>query len=98
MAYRLIRLTGCPPNRFVGEYPTYAEALAARGSDTFTELVANDGWWLRIEHVIVGPGLDGPATVHPFCTELGVDPHRTVGPTPDDLVDAHGWLTALHQS
>jgi hypothetical protein len=95
-AYRLIAVTDGIPDRLVGEYPTYREALGARGDDVYARLVANHGRWVRIEHHIIGPGLQGPHTVHPFCTELGVDPDGEADASAATLADARAWLTALH--
>lgn len=96
MSYRLIAIAASDPARVIGEFATYQGALAARGEDVFDQLAANQGWWLRVEHHIVGPGTEGAATVHPFCTELGVDPHREQPPGLDDLADAYAWLASLH--
>jgi hypothetical protein len=98
MPYRLIRLASGGERLAVGEYDTYPAALQARADDVIEQLDANDGWWLRVEHVIVGPGLLGAATEHPFCTELGVDPATGRLPTPVDLDDARCWLADLHRA
>jgi hypothetical protein len=97
MSYQLISLTGSNPHRVVGEYDNYGDALVARGNDVLAQLRDNAGWRMRCEHLIVGPGGQGPEMVHPFCTELGVDPDRGTPPTEHDLDEAHNWLTALHQ-
>ena len=97
MTYELIAITGDGSRRSVGTYPDYADAVRARGDDAFAQLRDQDGWWTRAEHVIVGPGLDGPSTEHGFCTEFGVDRDRTAAPTIDELLDAREWLHALHQ-
>lgn len=97
MAYQLIRLSGVGDRQLIGDYDTYTAALHARRDDVIAQLAANDGWWLRVEHVIVGPGALGTNTEHPFCTELGVDPARGALPTPLDLDDARHWLADLHR-
>ena len=97
MTYRLVSLTGQRRNQTLGEYDTYREAVTARGADAYQQLVDNEGWWLRVEHVIVGPGLAGPATDHRFCSEFGVDPHRHEPPSPGDLLDAREWLEDAHR-
>jgi len=97
MPYRLTRLTGENESSFIGEYETYTAALRARMNDVLDALDANNGWWLRVEHVIVGPGLLGATTEHPFCTELGVDPACGTLPTRVDLDEARRWLDALHR-
>src|SRR5437773_1949977 len=96
MTYRLIRINGDEPTRTVGVHDGYEQALAARADDVLAQLVERGGWRTRIEHVIVGPGVDGPATVHPLCTELGVDPGGGGVPQPRDLDDAREWLTVIH--
>ncbi len=98
MSYRVIRLASGGERLVVGDYDTYAAALHARADDVIEQLEANDGWWLRVEHVIVGPGLLGATTEHPFCTELGVDPATGTLPTPLDLDDARHWLADLHRA
>ena len=97
MTYELIGISGNGDRRSLGTFPQYADAVRARGDDVFAQLRHQGGWWTRAEHVIVGPGLDGPHTEHGFCTEFGVDRDRGEAPTIDDLIDAREWLTALHQ-
>lgn len=97
MPYQLIRLAGAGDRQLVGDYDTYSVALRARRDDVIDQLAANDGWWLRVEHIIVGPGVLGATTEHPFCTELGVDPAGGALPTPLDLDDARQWLANLHR-
>ena len=97
MIYELLRIDG-DVREPLGEYDNYAEALSARCQDVLALLRDHDGWWTRAEHVIVGPGLDGPCTEHGLCTEIGVDRDRHEPPTADDLIDAEEWLTPLHMS
>ena len=97
MTYDLITVASDGSRTPVGRYDNYDDAVAARGRDVLAQLAAQGGWWTRIEHVIVGPGLGGPRTEHGFCTELGVDPDRAGAPTSADLADAREWLEALHQ-
>lgn len=97
MSYELIAIAAGGDRRRLGTYPTYAEAVRARGDDVFAQLRDAAGWWTRAEHVIVGPGLDGPDTEHGFCTELGVDSDGVNPPAPADLLDARQWLDSLHQ-
>jgi hypothetical protein len=96
MTYELLRVTGSG-RHLIGDYGTYGAALTARCDDVLAELRGNGGWWTRAEHVIVGPGLEGPRTEHGLCTELGVDRDRTDPPAAADLVDAEQWLVPLHQ-
>ena len=83
--------------RLIGRYRSYEEALRARDEDVLDQLGAGGGWYTLVEHVIVGPGLRGPRTVHPHATALGVDPAAGRIPTPDDLDDARRWLETIHQ-
>jgi hypothetical protein len=96
MTYRLLALSDDGPARPVGAYPTYEAALLARIDDVIDQLRANDGWWLRIDHLIVGPGVDGADTDHPLCTGLGVDPAMDRVPVEQDLTDARRWLMFAH--
>lgn len=84
--------------RPVGRYRTYEDALQARDEDVLRELAARGGWYTLIEHVIVGPGLQGPRTVHRHATALGVDPATGRVPDPEDLDDARRWLSAIRNS
>jgi hypothetical protein len=97
MTYRLFTVDGDDDRRLVGRYDDYDDAVAARGRDVLDQLAAQGGWWTRVEHVIVGPGQDGPDSDHAFCTELGVDPDRDRAPTAADMQEARDWLEALHQ-
>lgn len=97
MTYDLIAIADDGSRRHVASFADYADAVAARGRDVLTQLAAHGGWWTRVEHAIVGPGVDGPRTEHGFCTELGVDPDRDRAPTAADIADAREWLEALHQ-
>ena len=84
--------------RRIGRYRTYEEALRARDEDVIAQLAARGGWYTLIDHMIVGPGLRGPKTVHRHATALGVDPAAGRVPGPDDLDDARHWLAALRES
>ena len=96
MTYRLFSVDTDGQRQLAGTYEDYDDAVAARGRDVLNQLAAQGGWWTRAEHVIVGPGFDGPDTDHEFCTELGVDPDRELAPTDADMDDARGWLEELH--
>ena len=97
MTYDLITIADDGSRTLIGRFERYDDAIAARGHDVLAQLAAQGGWWTRVEHVIVGPGLAGPRTEHGFATELGVDPDRDSAPTAADLADAREWLEALHQ-
>lgn len=84
--------------RRIGRHATYDAALRARDNDVLDQLAARGGWYTLIEHLIVGPGLQGPRTVHRHATAVGVDPAAGRVPSPDDLDDARSWLTAIRKS
>jgi hypothetical protein len=84
--------------RRVGRYRAYEEALRARDEDVIDQLAARGGWYTLVAHVIVGPGLEGPRTVHRHATALGVDPAAGRVPSPHDLDDAREWLAAIRES
>jgi len=96
MTYQLHAVAGDDRLRLLGEYNDYRSALHARVDDVLAQLERNDGWWTRIEHVIVGPGLEGPDSRHELCTELGVDPADGRVPTSADLREARDWLLFAH--
>jgi hypothetical protein len=63
--YELFALTDgedASVRRVLGRYRTYEAALRARDADVLRQLAATGGWYMTIEHVIVGPGLCGPQT------------------------------------
>jgi hypothetical protein len=96
MTYRLIALPDDAPSRTVGDYPDFETALLGRIEDVVDQLRANHGWWLRADHLIVGPGPDGPQTHYPLCTGLGVDPASDKVPAETDLAEARRWLMFAH--
>jgi hypothetical protein len=97
VSYELMMVDGGGVPHPVGVYPDYETAVLARVEDVLFCLAGNSGWWTRVEHVIIGPGVDGPVTSHPFCTELGVDPRGGRQPTATDLQDAREWLLVVHE-
>jgi hypothetical protein len=97
VSYELLMLDDDSNPHSIGCYPDYDSALRARVEDVLSWLRRNGGWRTRVEHVIVGPGVDGPATSHPFCTELGVDPRGGREPTETDLEDNRRWLLEVHE-
>lgn len=46
----------------------------------------------RFDHVIVGPGVEGPDTRHGLAAAVGVDSALGRLPNPDDLLDVRDWL------
>jgi len=83
--------------RLVGTHPGYTQALAARDRDVLDQLRAGGGWYMLARHVIIGPGVQGPETVHRLATALGVSPGRSAPPDDVDLADAAHWLEATHR-
>lgn len=81
--------------RRVGRYPTYRSALQARVEDVLAVLMANDGRRVRAEHLVIGPGVAGPATVSGCCTDLGAElsPGRL---EPADIERTRAWLMQAH--
>ena len=69
--------------RSVGRYPDLDQAVRARIEDVLAQLVTN-GWLVTAEHLVIGPGADGPATVYCCMTELGADPTSDL-PSPGPL-------------
>jgi hypothetical protein len=96
MTYQL-HAVGDGSQVLVGEYGDYAGALQARVNHVLDQLRGNDGWWTHAEHLIVGPGIDGPTTHYPMCTELGVDPADGRVPNEHDIDDARTWLLFAHE-
>ena len=86
------------PQRRIGRHRAYEGALRARDEDVLDQLAARDGWYTLIEHVIVGPGLQGPRTVPQHATALGVDTAADRLPNAEDLDDAAHWLATIHQT
>jgi hypothetical protein len=82
----------------IGRYRSYEEALRARDDNVIDQLAARGGWYTLVEHLIVGPGLQGPLTVHRHATALGVDPAVGRVPGPDDLDDARHWLAFVRRA
>ncbi|MFL6238365.1 MAG: hypothetical protein ACJ735_02570 [Actinomycetes bacterium] len=98
--YELLALTDgedASVRRVLGRYQSYEAALRARGSDVLRQLAATGGWYITIEHVIVGPGLSGPQTEHRHSTALGVALSAGRPPTAADLQDAADWLRQLRR-
>jgi hypothetical protein len=64
---------------------TYEAGLVAADAYTLALLaVATD--WVTVETWIVGPGLNGPLTVHPVVTHVG---------PPTELEECRKWLARL---
>ena len=82
--------------RRVGRYPHLEAALTARVADVLAQLEANDGWLVFAEHLVIGPGPSGPASVFGYATEVGADPGSSRVPDPFDLEGTRRWLLAAH--
>lgn len=83
--------------RSLGRYPSMETALRARVQDVLRQLVGNHGWLTNAEHLIIGPGHAGPATVHSFLTQLGNEPSADEDSSPLDLEGSRQWLLAAHE-
>lgn len=83
--------------RHLGTHLDLASALRARVEDVLTQLAANDGWLILCEHLVIGPGPDGPATVFGHVTEIGADPAADRVPDPHNEAGARQWLLAAHR-
>jgi hypothetical protein len=71
--------------RHLGSHSTYEAACLAADEYTLNVLaVAAD--WVTVETWVVGPGLDGPLTLHPVVTHIG---------PPSDLERCRRWLEGL---
>lgn len=83
--------------RHLGHHPHLEAALRARVEDVLAQLAANDGWLISAEHLIIGAGPDGPATVFGHVTEIGADPASDRIPDPHNEAGARAWLLAAHR-
>lgn len=84
--------------RLVAWYRPYEDAQRARHEDVLARLAAGGGWHTWVEYLIVGPGLQGPRTVHRLAIVLGVDSAAGTIPNADDLDDARHWLATIHRT
>lgn len=82
--------------RYRGDYADLESAIRARVEDVLAQLASNDGWLINAEHLILGPGHDGPATRHTYVTELGADPASDRVPNPHNEPAMRRWLLAAH--
>ena len=82
--------------RYRGDYADLESAIRARVEDVLAQLATNDGWLINAEHLILGPGHDGPTTMHMFVTELGADPGSDRVPSPHNEPAMRRWLLAAH--
>ena len=92
MSYELIAVDGDIPLRQLGDFTDYSGAERALVEDILQILTANEGWRVRVEHQIIGPGRDGPRTIHRACAELGTHRADSVVPEPVDVDEVRCWL------
>lgn len=93
--HRIDRLGARPAGARLGEFDDFDVALTARDDDVLAQLHARPAPRREISHLIVGPGVAGPATEHPMITFAGVDDNE---PDPAaELAQIRRWLTALHR-
>ena len=96
MSYELFvvqDLASWRPGRRLGMFDTFDAALADRDREV-AAAVETAGEPIVVRHVVVGPGRQGPRTVHQLTTSLGADRITTEQGTPSaELVT--GWLTQI---
>jgi hypothetical protein len=101
-AYQLLALTtvrggGRPVSwRHLGHHEDLESAVRARIEDVLEQLALNDGWLINAQHLIVGPGVDGPATLHSYVSEVGADPGDDKVPSPHNEPALRHWLLSAH--
>jgi len=100
MGYTLFRVAefGRPPSTpAIGEvFPDFASALTARDGDVLAQLSACPAPPREIKHLIVGPGVDGPRTVHPIVSFVGAD---VADNCPEiELAETAAWLRSIRRS
>jgi hypothetical protein len=79
----------------IGRYPSFDEALRQRDEDVVDQLRAAGGRYLRVDHLIVGPGVGGQITACPVMTALGVQPPGLFPPVQAVLDEARHWLAVI---
>jgi hypothetical protein len=79
------RLYASESARLLGEHAGYDAALRAADEHCLAVLASADDW-VTVDSWIVGPGVDGPLTVHPVSTHIG---------PPGDLEGARQWLARV---
>lgn len=85
-----------PPWQHLGRYADLESVLRARVEDVLGQLEGNDGWLVQTEHLVIGPGRDGPATVSSCVSSVGADPHSELVPGAFNRDAVRGWLLAAH--
>jgi hypothetical protein len=84
------------PYRDLGRYGDLETVVRARVEDVLRQLAANDGWLVRVQHLIIGPGHDGPATVRSYISGVGADPADDQVPSPHNEPALRDWLLSAH--
>jgi hypothetical protein len=98
LALTTVRRSGQPVSwRHLGHYPDLETAVRARIEDVLAQLAVNDGWLLNAQHLIIGPGDDGPATLHCYVSEVGADPSDDKVPSPHNEPALRQWLLSAHR-
>lgn len=80
----------------VGCYADLEAAVRARIEHVLQQLAANDGWLITSQHLIIGPGQEGPATPHTYISKVGADPADDRVPSPHNEPALRRWLLAAH--
>ena len=97
LALTTVRGAGQPVSwRQLGHHHDLESAVRARVEDVLAQLAANDGWLINAQHLIVGPGADGPSTVHSYVSEVGADPGDDKVPSPHNEAALRHWLLSAH--
>jgi hypothetical protein len=101
-AYQLLALRICdtepsvPAWHNLGCFADLETAVRARVENVLQQLAANDGWMITSQHLIIGPGHDGPATPHSYVSQVGADPGDDRVPSPHNEPALRRWLLAAH--
>jgi hypothetical protein len=94
MSYQLYRRADADAGSLLlGRYEAFEDALAARDEDTVRLFAATSpGEVMLVRHDIIGPGEDGPATLHPVTTAV----ERRSPAELNEVEDVRGWLARIH--
>lgn len=97
LALTTVRCGGRPVSwRHLGHHPDLESAVRTRIEDVLEQLALNDGWLINAQHLVIGPGVDGPATLHSYVTEVGADPGDDKVPSPHNEPALRQWLLTAH--
>lgn len=99
MSYELFEvrdLSTWRPGRRLGVFETFDAALAERDRLVAAEIEAAGGA-VVMRHAVVGPGNQGPRTVHQLTTSLGAD-RITADQEQPSAERTIGWLTQIRAS